>query len=132
MQIKGTEWYTAFCDPSLKNGASKAVYGYRMPVQGKEEKELKKMIAFLKQDGVDVILRTSQNSHVAIPAGSPFIQVLDDESAIALEKIFLKQGIELPTDRYKEYGMEYINRTPKAELAPVVKKSFFDRLFGRK
>ena len=131
MQIRGTEWYTAFCDPSLKNGASKAVYGYRMPVQGKDPKELEKMMSDLKKEGVSVILRTSQNTHVAIPAGSPFIQVLDEESAIALEKLFFKKGIELPTDRFKEYGMEYINRTPK-QVPPVVQKTFWDRLLGRK
>lgn len=131
MQIKGTEWYTAFCDPSLKDGASKAVYGYRMPVLGKNAKELEKFMASLKAEGVDVVLRTSQNSHVAIPVGSPFIQVLDEKSAIALEKIFLKQGIELPQDRYKEYGLEYINRTPN-KLDSLIKKSLWDRLFGRK
>lgn len=132
MQIRGTEWYTALRTYSDEKGNQVSVYGYRMPVQGRDSRELKEFIALLKADGVDVKLRVSSNSHLGIPAGTPFIQVLDDESAIALEKIFLKQGIELPTDRYKEYGMEYINRTPKAELAPVVKKSFFDRLFGRK
>ena len=133
MKIKGTNWYTAFCDPSLKNGASKAVYGYRMPVQGKKQEEIDKMIADLKKEGVRVVSRTSQNSHVAIPAGSPFIQVLDEESAIALEQIFLKKGIEVPTDRYKEYGMEYMKRgelsRPQKQHPPKT-ISFWAKLFG--
>ena len=131
MQIKGTDWYTAFCDPSLKNGASKAVYGYRMPVQGQDRKEVEKLIVNLQKDGINVVLRTSQNSHVAIPAGSPFIQVLDEESAIALEQNLLKKGIKLQTDRYKEYGLEYINRTHPKELESAVKKSLWARLLGR-
>lgn len=137
MQIEGTEWYTA-CGTKFTpiEGSERTqvqtFYGYRMPVGGKKDSEVKDLIALLKSDGVHAKLKTSREDHSGIPKGTPYLQVLDEKSTIALEKLFMDQGIELPVDRYKEYGMEYINRTPKAELAPVVKKSFWDRLFGRK
>ena len=131
MQIRGTEWYTALRTYPDEKGNQVSVYGYRMPVQGRDSRELKEFIALLKADGVDIKLRVSPNSHLAIPVGTPFIQVLDNQSAIALEEIFLRQGVDLPADRFKEYGMEYINRTPK-QVPQVVQKTFWDRLFGRK
>lgn len=134
MQIRGTEWYTAYgthFEPIKGSERTKVqtVYGYRMPVEGRSDKEIKELMDLLKSDGVDAKLRTSKHEHSGIPAGTPFLQVLEEKSAIALEKIFLKQGIVLETDRYKEYGLEYINRTPKENVA--AKKSFWDRLFGR-
>ncbi len=135
MQIKGTKWYTA-CGTKLEEieGSErvfvKKIYGYRMPVGSKKDSEIKDLIDLLKSDGVHAKLRTSKNDHSGIPKGTPFLQVLDEESAIALEKLFMKQGIELPSDRYKEYGLEYINRTPK-KMAPAVQKSFWKRFFGR-
>lgn len=136
MKIKGTNWYTA-CGTHFTpiEGSERTqvqtFYGYRMPVGEKTEKEIKEFMALLKSDGIDSKLKKSKHEHSGIPAGVPFLQVSDEESAIALEKVFLKSGIVLETDRYKEYGLEYINRTPKP-VAPAVKKSFFERLFGRK
>ena len=136
MKIKGTQWYTACATKFTPIKGSERVqfqtlYGYRMSVKGRKKEEIKSLIDQLKADGVTAKLKVSKHEHSGIPAGTPFLQVLDEESAIALEKIFLKEGIVLETDRYKEYGMEYINRTPK-QITPAVKKSFFDRLFGRK
>ena len=136
MKIKGTEWYTASAYRGRQIEGSErseilVSYGYRMPVQGRTSKEINELRELLKGDGVNTKLRSSKNSHTGIPAGNPFLEVLDEKSAIALEKIFLKRGVVLETDRYKEYGLEYINRTPK-QVSPVVKRSFFDRLFGRK
>lgn len=136
MQIRGTEWYTASGTKFTPIEGSERTqvqtfYGYRMSVAGRKDSEVKELMALLKSDGVNAKLKISKHSHTGIPKGTPYLQVLDDESAIALEKIFLKDGIELPTDRYKEYGMEYINRTPKV-VPQVVQRSFWDRLFGRK
>ena len=136
MQIKGTEWYTA-CGTKFapikgsERTQVKTLYGYRMPVSGRDEEEIKALVDQLKADGVEAKLKTSKHDHSGVPSGTPFLQVLDEKSAIALEKIFLESGITLETDRYKEYGLEYINRTPKP-IAPAVKRSFFERLFGRK
>ena len=142
MKIKGTEWYTAMGrkmevksfhdqDDDESTYVPVTLYGYRMPIQGRKPQDINDLRELLKADGVDTKLRSSKHNHTGIPAGTPFLEVLDEKSAIALEKIFLKEGIVLETDRYKEYGLEYINRTPK-QVSPVVKRSFFDRLFGRK
>ena len=133
MKIRGTEWYTANAINFIpvEGGGRKVqtLYGYRMPVSGKKDSETEELMALLKADGVENIkLKTSKHDHSGIPKGTPFLEVLDEESVIALEQIFLKQGIELPTDRYKEYGLEYIKRQP----TPLpVKKSWLDRILGR-
>ena len=138
MKIKGTEWYTACAVKLVKKGNSAKVegkYGYRLPVEGRSPEEIKEMQNLLKADGVSSSLKTSMKDHTGIPAGTVFIEVLDEKSATALEGIFLKQGIDLPADRYKEYGLEIINRPGRKvdlELDFGIKKSFLDRLLGRK
>ena len=144
MKIRGTEWYTAVGEKQIEKSShsessdetptmvSIIFYGYRKPVQGKSLAEINTEINELKSKGVEQIkLRTSVHSYTGIPAGTQFLQVLDEKSAIALEKIFLEKGIDLPSDRYKEHGLGYINRTPKV-IKPVVKKSIWSCLFGRK
>ena len=136
MKIKGTEWYTAtaYQGKQIKGSERSGVqvyYGYRMSVQGRTPKEINELKELLKADGVNTKLRSSKVNHTGIPAGTPFLEVLDEESVIALERIFLKEGIVLETDRYKEYGREYINRPPR-QISPTLKRSFFDRLFERK
>ena len=136
MQIRGTQWYTAcgtYSTP-LKGGERaqvQTVYGYRMSVQNKDIKELKELLEQLKSNGINARLKTSKHDHTGIPKGTPFLEVLDEKSAIALEEVLWEQGIELSKDRYKEYGLEYINRTAR-KLSPPVKKSFFVRLFRRR
>ena len=109
VEIKGTKWYTAsatkFIPVEGKGTKVCIVYGYRMPVEGRSEQELKNLMNQLPSDGINAKLRTSKNEHTGIPAGTPFLQVLDEDSILSLEEIFLKQGIELPMDRYKEYGI---------------------------
>ena len=135
MKIEGTEWYTAcgtiLPDEGHEDKKEQVLYGYRMPLASKTPEEITNLIEQLKSEGVKVKLRTSEHEHTGIPKGTPFLQVLDEKSAISLEKSFLKKGITLEKDRYKEHGLEYINRTPK-QITTVVRKSFFDRLFGRK
>ncbi len=144
MRIRGTDWYTAVGegrevksfhnedDDEPQTYVPVTYYGYRKSVQGKTQDEINAEIEDLKRNGVEHIkLRKSVHSHLGIPAGTPFLQIFDEQSAIALEKMLLKKGIELPADRYKEYGLGYINRTPK-EISPAVKVSIWDRLFGRK
>ena len=133
MKIKGTEWYTANGIRGTRiegseRSAIQVLYGYRMPLKDRTTAEIIELRELLKSDGINTKLKTSKHEHTGIPAGVPFLEVLDEDSAIALEKTFLKQGIQLPTDRYKEYGLEYIKRTPD----PVVIKTIWDNLFGRK
>ena len=137
MKIKGTEWYTACGIKFTPIEGSERVelqkfYGYRIPVQDKNSKELNELITLLKTDNVNVKLKTSKHDHTGIPKGTPYLQVLDEKSAIALERIFLEQGITLSPDRYKEYGLKYINRTQNEKLNSSLKKSFLNCLFERK
>ena len=136
MQINGTNWYTAsgYHGEQIKGSERSMIrvwYGYCMPIQDKDEKETKSLMGILKADGVITKLKTSKHTHTGIPAGTPFLQVSDEESIIALEKIFLKQGIELSPDRYKEYGLDRILRPVKDSVAPVAKKSIWSKFFGR-
>lgn len=133
MQIKGTNWYTASgvtFTPTKEGGTrAKTVYGYRLPLHDKSVNEMNELRDLLKSEGVTVKLKSSKNAHTGIPAGKPFFEVLDEKSVIALEKVFLQEGITLPPDRYKEYGLEHINRTSKT-VSPALQ--FWSRLFGRK
>ena len=136
MKIDGTEWYTASGYKSKQIEGSErsmieVVYGYRMPVLSRSPKEISDLQNILKSDGVVAKLKTSKHDHTGIPAGTPFLQVLDEESAIALERLFLKSGINLAPDRFKEYGLEHIDR-PKKEVSIVQKKGILNSLFGRK
>ena len=136
MKIEGTEWYTASGYKSKQIEGSErtmvgVLYGYRMPVLGRNPEEISDLQDVLKSDGIVAKLKTSEHDHTGIPAGTPFLQVLDEESAIALEKLFLKSGISLPPDRFKEYGLKQIDR-PKKEMSVVQKKSIWGSLFGRK
>ena len=137
MKIKGTEWYTSReikCTPIEGSDGRvyiQKLYGYRMPVPGRTTKELKELMTLLKSDGIDTKLMTEEGLETEIPAGTPFLQVSNEKSAIALENLFLKQGIVLKEDRYKEYGLKRINR-PAKEVNPVVKKSFLGFFFGRR
>lgn len=141
MKIKGTDWYTAvdekrviksFHDDDEESPTYVPVtyYGYRRSVQGKSETEIKAEIEDLKRKGIEHIkLKKSMHAYTGIPAGTFFLQVLDEDSVIALEKSLLKEGIDLPTDRYKEYGLKYINRPPSQEKT-IPKLSIWKRLFG--
>lgn len=138
MKIEAKEgaWYTAEEITGTPIEGSERVligrrYGYRMPLEGKTPEEIEKLKNTLKSEGVEAELKISSEKYTGIPAGTQFLEVFDEKSAIALEVRFLKQGIKLLTDRFKEHGLEYINRTPK-EVNPAVKKSIWDRLFGRK
>ena len=147
MKIKGTEWYTAyrisqlegssFCMPCGSNmtlvkgserGMEQMFFGYRMPVHEKDSAEVKELMAILKSSGVNTKLRTSKRGHTGIPAGTPFLEVFDEESTIALEKIFLNRGVVLSPNRYKEYGLEHINRPPQS----AVQHSLLSKRFERK
>lgn len=124
MQIKGTNWYTACRKPSWKPipGSERVevghfIYGYRMPVGDRPSKEVNEYIKMLKDEyGVTAVLKKSKQAHTDIPAGTPYLTVWDEKSIIALEKMFLENGIELRPDRYKEYGMSSFIRNLGASV----------------
>ena len=124
MQIKGTDWYTA----AGRLPSGEVSYGYRRSVKDLTATELTKLVHLLKSDGINTILRISQHDHRGVPAGTPMLEIFDEESILAFEGM-LPKGV-LPADRYKEHGLEYINR-PARKAKPPVPKSFWGRLFGR-
>ena len=132
MKIEGTNWYTASgCHfHHIKNSERSEIeflYGYRLPMQDQTEEERDAIVSLLKADGIKTKLKTSKKDHHGIPAGAPFLEVLDNESAANLEKIFTKSGIELSPSRYQEYGIKSFKRTS----FPAKQNSIFKQAQGR-
>lgn len=104
-KIEGTKWYTAHG----RDEKGKPWYGYRMSMKGRPMDEVLGLIKQLDFDGIKCVggsVRTSSINHTDIPAGTPFIQVSDEQSVQNLERIMKEQGIKLDPYRFQIYHQQ--------------------------
>jgi len=108
MKISGTEWYTAarskLQSDSQDVGLPPPVFlTYRCSVENQTEEQIQAKQAELAAKGIKTKLKQSKYDHTGIPAGTPFLQIADEESVANIEKLWGLMGLELDAHRFDEY-----------------------------
>jgi len=124
-KIKGSEWYTAAAlkGKSIEGSERCTIgitYGYRRSLAGLPEKEIQAQQKVLSEYGIISKIKVSSNNHTDIPAGTPFLEVMDEKSVARLEHALSQKGIELPADRFDIYTKQ----TPKRKLILPSNRSY--------